>query len=379
MQMNAPLALLNHLSPSEFLAEYWQKKPLLIRQAIPNFKSFLTPNELAGLACEADVQSRIVQNQQQSWQVQHGPFDDESFSALPASDWTLLVQSVNHHLPEAAALSSQFNFIPYARLDDLMVSYAPTGGSVGAHMDAYDVFLLQGSGKRRWRIHTKPDTQLIDDVPIKLLKHFEAEQEWVLEAGDMLYLPPNVAHHGISESDDCMTYSIGFKVPSAQSLVHGFLEHLQDTMQMEGLYQDADLSPQQHPAEISTAMIEKSAAILQQVTWDKSTVCDFLGRYITEPKPDVIFEPVADISQASLLAQLATQSLRLDLKTQLLFHQADFYINGEVLTVPANITAHIRTLADARILDTTALTPAERVAIAAVLHPALLAGYVHCE
>ncbi len=246
--MQTPLTLLNHLSPEAFLAEYWQKKPLLIRQAIPNFNGFLTPNELAGLACEEAVQSRIVQNIDHTWQVKHGPFDESDFAALPEQDWTLLVQSVNHHIPEAAALLSQFNFIPHARLDDLMVSYAPTGGSVGAHMDAYDVFLLQGRGKRRWKINAQPeDKTLIEDVPVKLLKHFEAEQEWVLEPGDMLYLPPNVAHHGLAEDNDCMTYSIGFRVPQQQELIHAFLEYLQDNIQIQGLYEDADLSVQNTP------------------------------------------------------------------------------------------------------------------------------------
>jgi len=175
--MNNPLPLLNQLTPAEFLADYWQKKPLLIRQAIPNFQGILTPNELAGLACEEDVQSRIVQNIDHAWHLIHGPFDEDVLTALPEKDWTLLVQSVNHHLPEAAELLSQFNFIPHARLDDLMVSYAPIGGSVGAHMDSYDVFLLQGSGKRRWKINTQPDLTLVDDVPLRLLKHFVAEQE----------------------------------------------------------------------------------------------------------------------------------------------------------------------------------------------------------
>ena len=223
--MNNSLALLNQLTPSEFLAEYWQKKPLLIRQAIPNFQGLLTPNELAGLACEEEAQSRIVQNIDDTWHLTHGPFDEDTLTSLPEKDWTLLVQYVNHHLPEVAELLSQFNFIPHARLDDLMISYAPTGGSVGPHIDSYDVFLLQGSGKRRWKINAQPDLTLVEDVPLRILKQFTAEQEWVLAPGDMLYLPPNIAHHGVSEDDDCMTYSIGFRVPKTQELIQGFLDH----------------------------------------------------------------------------------------------------------------------------------------------------------
>ncbi len=379
--MNHPLTLLNQLTPAEFLAEYWQKKPLLIRQAIPNFQGLLTPNELAGLACEEDAQSRIVQNKDDTWLLSHGPFDEETLISLPEKNWTLLVQSVNHHLTEAAALLSQFNFIPHARLDDLMISYAPTGGSVGPHMDSYDVFLLQGSGRRRWKINAKPDLTLIDDVPLRILKHFKAEQEWVLEPGDMLYLPPNIAHHGVSEDDDCMTYSIGFRVPKTQELIQGFLEHLQDTIQTEGLYEDADLSLQQHPAAISDAMIEKVSTMLQTITWDKTTVSDFLGRYLTEPKPDVFFEAsVEEITIDDIAQLLAEQSLRLDLKSQLLFdshHQ--FYINGERLVVPADISAQMCVLADQRFLQTMTLNSEQRLALANTLHAALMAGYLHIE
>lgn len=374
--MNSPLALLNNLTPSQFLTEYWQKKPLLIRQAIPNFEGLLTPNELAGLACEEDVQSRIVQNIDQSWQLQHGPFDEDDLTSLPAKDWTLLVQGVNLHMPEAAELLSQFNFIPHARLDDLMVSYAPTGGSVGPHMDSYDVFLLQGSGTRRWKLNAQPDLTLVKDVPLRILEKFEAEQEWVLEPGDMLYLPPNIAHHGVSEDDDCMTYSIGFRVPKTQELIHAFLEHLQDTVQAEGLYEDADLSLQPHPAEISDAMIKKVEAMLQKITWEKSTVSDFLGRYLSEPKPDVIYEPSENITTIDFANQLSKNPLLLDLKSQLLFHQDHFYINGESLTVPTLILDCVRDLADHRRLDTVSLSVEQQDALANTLQASFIAGYV---
>ena len=374
--MNSPLALLNNLTPSQFLTEYWQKKPLLIRQAIPNFEGLLTPNELAGLACEEDVQSRIVQNIDQSWQLQHGPFDEDDLTSLPEKDWTLLVQSVNLHMPEAAGLLSQFNFIPHARLDDLMVSYAPTGGSVGPHMDSYDVFLLQGSGTRRWKLNAQPDLTLVKDVPLRILEKFEAEQEWVLEPGDMLYLPPNIAHHGVSEDDDCMTYSIGFRVPKTQELIHAFLEHLQDTVQVEGLYEDADLSLQPHPAEISDTMIEKVEAMLQKITWEKSTVSDFLGRYLSEPKPDVIYEPSENITTIDFANQLSKKPLLLDLKSQLLFHQDHFYINGESLTVPTLILDCVRDLADNRRLDTVSLSVEQQDALANTLQASFIAGYV---
>lgn len=378
--MNNPLALLNQLTAAEFLAEYWQKKPLLIRQAIPNFQGLLTPDELAGLACEEEVQSRIVQNIDNTWHLTQGPFDEDTFTSLPEKDWTLLVQSVNHHLPEAAKLLSQFTFIPHARLDDLMVSYAPIGGSVGAHMDSYDVFLLQGSGKRRWKINAQPDLTLVDNVPLRLLKHFVAEQEWILEPGDMLYLPPNIAHHGISEDDDCMTYSIGFRVPKTQEIIESFLAHLQDTIQVDGLYEDVDLSLQQHPAAISDAMIEKVETMLQNIAWDKTIVSDFLGRYLTEPKPDVLYEASTDSMNIGEIAQLlADQSLWLDLKSQLLFTDTHFYINGEPLVVPDDIKEQVRELADKRCLDTINLNEQERLTLASTFHSALIAGYLHIE
>lgn len=377
--MDKPLKLLNKLSPSEFLRDYWQKKPLLIKGAIDNFQGLLTPNELAGLACEEDVQSRIVNNAENHWQVTDGPFDEDDFTKLPEQNWTLLVQSINHHLPEAAELLKQFNFIPHARLDDLMVSYAPTGGSVGAHIDSYDVFLLQGSGKRRWKISAQTDLSLIEDAPLKLLKHFKAEQEWLLEAGDMLYLPPSFAHHGISETDDCMTYSIGFRAPAAQELTQAFLSHLQDTIQTEGYYEDKTLSLQAHPAEISDVMVEKVAQMLEKITWDNNTIHDFLGIYLTEPKPDVIFEPKNSININDFTKKLSTQSLKLDLKSQMLFQQNAFYLNGDTLNVPACLTQYMRNLADRRFLDTVTLSEELQQTLATSLHTAYMAGYINVE
>lgn len=375
--MNSPLPLLNNLTPSQFLAEYWQKKPLLIRQAIPNFEGLLTPNELAGLACEDDVESRIIQNKKAQWKVEDGPFDDQAFTSLPEKDWTLLVQSVNHHLPEAAALLTQFNFIPHARLDDLMVSYAPIGGSVGAHLDSYDVFLLQGSGTRRWKINQQSNLDLVEGAPIKVLQHFKAEEEWILAPGDMLYLPPSVAHHGISESDDCMTYSIGFRAPKTQELTSAFLDYLQDTPSQAGLYEDKDLSVQANPAEISDVMVDKVSKMLSEITWDNNNVSDFLGLYLTEPKPDVLFETQTEISIEALIKQLTLQPLRLSLKSRMLSHQQQFYINGERLLVPAPLIEQIQMLADQGTLDARALDKHQLSALANTLHAPYCAGYVN--
>ncbi len=380
--MNNPLRLLNNLTPGEFLAGYWQKKPLLIRGAIPGFKGLLDPNELAGLACEDDVQARIIQQRKGRWSVQNGPFDDEDFAKLPERDWTLLVQSVNHHLPEAADLLNQFNFIPHARLDDLMVSYAPDGGGVGPHTDSYDVFLLQGSGHRNWKISAtningKPaDLTLLENAPLKILKHFETEQEWVLEAGDMLYLPPQIAHWGTAVGDDCMTYSIGFRAPKTQELMYEFLSYLQDHLSAEGLYNDPDLTLQNHPAEISELMTNKVSEILQKITWDKNNVADFLGKYLTEPKPDIVFEPSRKISKNEFTKQLAKKTLWLSLKSQLLFTGNHFYLNGESLAVPLDIIGLMQDFADKRYLKTPALQANIHAALGEVLFESYLAGFI---
>lgn len=379
--MDKPLALLNNLTPSQFLAEYWQKKPLLIRNALPDFNGLLSPNELAGLACEEDVQARIVSFKKGKWAVKNSPLDEDDFTKLPKNGWTLLVQNVNHYLPEASDLLALFNFIPHARLDDLMVSYAPEGSGIGAHVDSYDVFLLQGAGKRNWKISAPSnenpvDLSLVENAPLKILKNFKAEQEWTLEAGDMLYLPPQIAHWGVSESDDCMTYSIGFRAPKTQELMHEFLNYLQDNIHADGLYADADLALQKHPAEISSAMVKRVSSMLQALTWDKQQVADFLGRYLTEPKLDVMFTPAKKISKAEFTKRLATKTLWLSLKSQLLFTHDNFYLNGEKLVVPAEISEVIKHLADKKYLNVTALQSNMHEICSDTLYEAFSAGYI---
>jgi 50S ribosomal protein L16 3-hydroxylase len=378
--MDKPLTLLSNLTPSQFLAEYWQKKPLLIRQAIPNFAGLLNPNELAGLACEEDVQARIVSFKKNKWAVKNSPFDEADFTKLPKTDWTLLVQNVNHYLPKATDLLALFSFIPHARLDDLMVSYAPNGSGIGAHVDSYDVFLLQGAGKRNWKISAQKDFGLVENSPLKILKNFKAEQEWTLEAGDMLYLPPHVAHWGVSESDDCMTYSIGFRAPKAQELAHEFLNYLQDHHEQsnaEDLYADEDLALQKHPAEITEHMVKRVSSMLQKLTWDKQHVADFLGRYLTEPKLDVLFTPSRKIAKAEFTKRLATKTLLLSLKSQLLFTCDNFYLNGEKLAVPAEINEVIKHFADKKYLNITALQANIHEACSDALYDAYVAGYIY--
>ena len=374
LPFNAPLALLGGITPEAFLKEYWHKKPLLVRGAIPAFAGFLSPNELAGLACEEDVQSRLVSFSKKQWHCEQGPFEEERFAKLPKHDWTLLVQSVNHHMQEATALLQQFNFIPHARLDDLMVSYAPDGGGVGPHFDSYDVFLLQGLGDRLWRISEQTDLSLVEGAPLRILKHFDTQQEWTLSAGDMLYLPPHLAHWGVAVGD-CMTYSIGFRAPSAEELAGEFLNYLQENREFKGRYADSDLKLQAHPAEISPEMVNHVAAMISSLKWDEADVADFLGQYLSEPKLDVVFNPPAPISERAFTQQLFSKGIQLDFKSQLLVSNAQFYLNGEQIVLPQSDHSILLSLADHRHLSVADLDKASAECIR-FIYERFLAGYL---
>lgn len=288
MTSNSPLPLLGGLSAADFLQQYWQKKPLLIRQAIPGYQCPISPDELAGLACEEEVESRLILEKggEHPWQLEHGPLAEERFTSLPEHHWTLLVQEINKHVPEFALLQDQFNFIPSWRLDDVMVSYAPPQGSVGPHSDTYDVFLLQGMGKRRWQINPAAPTanELIPGLPLRIIQDFQAEEEWVLEPGDMLYLPPGVSHHGVAV-DDCMTISIGFRAPSHQAILGSLMETLIEQQDSNGAYSDPDLLPQQNPGEITLQAREKIRHFIRQQDFSDETIDHWFGEFITETKP----------------------------------------------------------------------------------------------
>ena len=340
---------LGGLSHAHFLREYWQKKPLMIRNAFPGFTGLLTPQELAGLACLEDAQSRLITQKRERWQLKHGPLQEQDFTKLPKTKWTLLVQGVNHFLPEAERLLQAFNFIPHARLDDLMVSFAPCGGSVGPHFDSYDVFLLQGLGERRWQVSAQRDMSLLPNAPLKILQHFVAEQDWLLSPGDMLYLPPHYAHHGVAQND-CMTYSIGFRASTTQELATQFLIYLQDHLQLAGIYQDPDLKPHKHAGEISINMIKQVAHMLKQIRWGKTDIARFLGQYLSEPKSHIFFEPPRSKKLAldEFVRRAYKKGIHLDLKSQLLFHENLFFMNGETSPVGVTTREILATLADNR-------------------------------
>lgn len=298
MPSHAPLPMLGGLTASDFLRDHWQQKPLLIRGAFADFESPLSPDELAGLACEENVESRLVEEHGQDakgapcpWKVSHGPFNEDTFARLPERDWTLLVQAVDHYVPEVAELLEQFSFLPRWRLDDIMISYAPPGGSVGPHVDQYDVFLLQASGQRHWQLGGKvgDDAPIIDGIDLRILKHFDvaADHDWVLEPGDMLYLPPGWSHHGVSQSDDCLTLSVGFRAPSADEAITSYADYLGEQLPGSLRYSDAGMTANPDTSELDDAAVARMRALILDTLDDPVQLAQWFGRVMTQPKyPD---------------------------------------------------------------------------------------------
>ncbi len=354
--MNNPL-LLGGIDYETFFRDYWQKRPLLVRNALPGFDGLIDPEALFRLSSSEDVVSRLVYQKNQIWQLQHGPFKRKVFqSPQLGATWTLLVQELNHHLRSAEIFLQKFDFIPHARLDDLMVSYAPPGGGVGPHFDSYDVFLIQGMGRRLWQIGAQSDLALIDGLPLKILRHFIPEDEWILSPGDLLYLPPKYAHNGIAV-DECMTYSVGFRAPSAQEMATQFLVYLQDRIDLPGQYKDPDLAFQAHPGEIKEAMVEQIAAMIKRIKWEQADIADFIGRYITEPKAHVFFRlPRRPLSMATFCKQVMSCGLRLAPQSQMVFYRERYYLNGEPFDLP--VTGILKTMADKRKISASEMTEA---------------------
>lgn len=296
--------LLGGRTSAEFLDEYWQKKPLLVRGALPDFRSPLTPEELAGLACEEGVAARLVLEKggDAPWQLRYGPFDEDEFLDLPETHWSLLVQEVDRLIPEVGALLEHFRFLPRWRIDDVMVSYAPEHGSVGAHIDNYDVFLLQGLGRREWRVGHAPVERedLVPDLDVRILADFTPDETMVLAPGDMLYLPPRVAHYGIALGD-CMTYSIGFRAPSHRALIAGFMNDVLETIDPEARYADPDLTPTDRPGAIRPEARARVRALLRGVVRDDAALDRWFGRYVTEPERERIAVPPEEAWTADAL------------------------------------------------------------------------------
>ncbi|WP_339411209.1 ribosomal protein uL16 3-hydroxylase [Pseudomonas sp. EA_35y_Pfl2_R5] len=291
MNPDTPLQLLGGLTAREFMRDYWQKKPLLVRQAIPGFESPISPDELAGLALEEEIESRLViEHGERPWELRRGPFAEDAFAELPERDWTLLVQAVDQFVPEVAEMLEEFKFLPKWRIDDVMVSFAVPGGGVGPHFDNYDVFLLQGYGKRRWQVGQvcDSDSPVLQHADLKILAEFVKTEEWVLEPGDMLYLPPLLAHCGTAE-DDCMTYSVGFRAPSAAEVLTHFTDFLGQFLPDEERYSDADAQPTSDPTQIQRDALDRLKALLTEHMSDERLLMTWFGQFMTEPKyPELI-------------------------------------------------------------------------------------------
>lgn len=286
---------LGDISVEQFLKEYWQKRPLLVRNAFPDFKAIMSPQELAGLSLEDEIESRlVVENQTPTngknhshWSLKKGPFDEQVYQQLPKERWTLLVQAVDHWLPEAADFLEYFNFIPTWRRDDLMISYATNGGSVGPHYDQYDVFLIQAEGQREWRLGQPcletSDRDLVEGSDLKILKHFDEQQRWLLKPGDLLYIPPAIAHWGIAQGE-CQTYSVGFRAPSVAELLDRIIDDALPGLNESQRFSDTSLTVQNSPAEIQESTIAKIRELLIQQVDDSSKIASMFGHLMTEAK-----------------------------------------------------------------------------------------------
>jgi len=294
--------------PAAFLRDYWQKRPLLIRGNGAAWRNPCSPDDLAGLAGEDGVEARIVTRGKKTWKLEHGPFEAKRFAKETRKPWTLLVQAVDHAVPEVAALIAPFRFVPNWRIDDVMVSYATDGGGVGPHFDQYDVFLIQGLGRRRWRVGGRCDatTPLLPHDDLRLLADFAATDEWVLDPGDMLYVPPGFAHDGVAVGDDCMTYSIGFRAPSRAELVSAWCDHVIDTLPDDDRYADPDLAVAANPGEITPAAIARLHAMVTDTLGDRAAFARWFGGYTSAPRdPEIDWRPDAPVDPAELREALA--------------------------------------------------------------------------
>lgn len=350
MDITQKLALLGGLSPQTFMKRHWQKKPLLVRQAVPDFKPLLDRAELFELAANEDVQTRMVikePGKSPGWRFRQGPFARRSLPALKQPGWTILVQGVDLQHDAVHELMNRFRFVPDARLDDLMISFATDGGGVGPHFDSYDVFLLQAQGRRRWRIGRQKDLRLQPDVPLKILAHFVPEEEFVLEPGDMLYLPPGYAHDGIAEGE-CMTYSIGFRIPNRAELARELLQRLADEAEDQvglTLYRDANQPAVDQPAEIPQQMLEFARQALDDALKDPQAFARGLGEYLTEPKPNVWFDEQTEKTEFG-----STAAVCLDRRTKMMFDAKHVFINGDSYVASGKDAILMKKLANERFL-----------------------------
>jgi len=333
------------------MRRHWQREPLLARGAFARFRDPLSPREVLALARSDDAVSRLVRRRGASWSLEHGPFTAARLKQLPRRDWTVLVQDTNHVSEGAERLLSAFDFIPHARIDDVMVSYAVPGGGVGPHVDSYDVFLVQGRGRRRWQISRQDDRAFVPGLELRILARFRPEREFVLEAGDMLYLPPGVAHCGVAETE-CLTWSIGFRAAAGDEIVAGFLDFLRDRPWPARRYADPRAGAARHPGEIPARMLAHVDRTLGRIRWNARDVREFAGMQLSEPKAHVVFTPPRRaLGLAAFRARCRRLGLALDPRSRLLYSGPLFFLNGERLDVPPSARGPLRRLADERSLN----------------------------
>ncbi len=349
MDITLPTPLLAGLSPQAFMRRHWQKKPLLIRQALPGIEPPLTRSALFALAARDDVDSRLIVQQGAAWSLRHGPLTRRQLPPLTQPGWTLLVQGVDLQVPAAHELLSRFRFVPDARLDDLMISYATDSGGVGPHFDSYDVFLLQVLGRRRWRVGRMADATLQAGVPLKILANFEAEQEFVLDPGDMLYLPPRWAHDGVAEGE-CMTCSVGFRAPNDQLVAREILQRLLETETDDAdatLYRDPRQTATDTPARVPDTLRSFASTAVAALLSDPKALACTLGEWLSEPKDAVWF------NERSLAGPLG--GVLLDRRSRMMYDDDHVFINGESFRASGRDAALMRRLADTRALDEAAM------------------------
>ncbi|MDB5850999.1 MAG: cupin [Rhodoferax sp.] len=350
------LPLLGGLSPALFMKRHWQKKPLLIRQAVPGMQPLLDRAALFDLAGDEAVESRLIAQAGTGWKLRSGPFPRRALPPVKQPGWTLLVQGVDQHVDSVHDLLAQFRFAPDARLDDLMVSYASDGGGVGPHFDSYDVFLLQAHGRRRWRIGRQKDLSLVEGAPLKILAQFEPEEEFVLEPGDMLYLPPRYAHDGVAEGE-CMTYSIGFRAPKRGDFARELLQRMADEADEalgQALYKDPGQPAVATPAAIPAALEDFARGALESLLGDRLALACALGEVLTEPKANIWFDADAEADAVDdEEAPVLLGGLTLDRRTRMMYDPQHVFINGESYRAGGRDAVLMRRLADQRHLTAT--------------------------
>ncbi len=373
MDIDAKLDLLGGLSPRQFMRRHWQKRPFLIRQAMAGVRPPIERAALFELAGRDDVESRLVSSRAGRWSLRHGPFGRRQIPPLAQPGWTLLVQGLDLHVPAAHELLSRFRFVPEARLDDLMISYASDGGGVGPHLDSYDVFLLQVQGRRRWRCGPVRDGTLVPGVPVKLLANFEPDEEWVLEPGDMLYLPPRWGHDGTAVGGDCMTCSIGFRTPTPTETAREVLQRMLDALEApddEPHYRDPPGSATATPGLIPESLQRfAQRAVIDALNDARSLACA-LGETLTEPKSIVWFEGGGELP--------AGRGVRLDARSRMMYDMHHVFINGESFRASGRDARLMRTLADQRRLGAASVAQLSDGA-QALLAEWVEAGWAHAE